>query len=66
MISEETKIKWEAKLNTIIEAQNKELIILNDWEKEFIDSIYYSIYKDKKELSFKQSSCLNKIYGRIE
>ena len=28
MISEETKIKWKAKLNTIIEAQNKELIIL--------------------------------------
>ena len=65
MISEETKEKWRKQLTTIAVARCSGNLTLSEWESGFIDSINTSINMDK-ELSFKQSSALSKIYGRIE
>ena len=65
MISEETKEKWRKKLTAIAVARCSGSLSLSEWESEFIDSINTAINTDK-ELSFKQSSVLSKIYGKIE
>lgn len=64
MISTELKNKWKIKIKTILEAQDTGIIKLNDWELGFIDSVDITL-SENKELSFKQSSCLSKIYNRI-
>jgi len=56
MISSETKQRWQDILDGAGEIDDK----LNDWEREFIDSLMIRI-GEGKELSWKQSQCLHKI-----
>jgi hypothetical protein len=63
MISNETREKWKDKLDTIIKSLDNCCVELNEWEIEFIDSID-KLLSDNKDLSFKQSKCLNKIYDK--
>lgn len=63
MISNETREKWKDKLDTIIKSLDNCCVELNKWEIEFIDSID-KLLSDNKDLSFKQSKCLNKIYEK--
>lgn len=62
MISDETRKKWDDKINAIIESVVN--LHLNNWEEEFIDSIQIRRAKGL-DLTHKQSKCLNKIYERI-
>ena len=63
MISDETRKKWKDRLDTIIKSLDNCCVELNEWEIEFIDSID-ELLSDNKDLSFKQSKCLNKIYDK--
>jgi hypothetical protein len=64
-ISEQTKEGWKNKLKTIQDAYFlKGCIQLNSWEVEFVLSIEKTLQEDR-ELSFKQSSVLSKIYAKI-
>ena len=63
MISDETRKKWKDRLDTIIKSLDNCCVELNEWEIEFIDSID-KLLSDNKDLSFKQSKCLNKIYDK--
>ena len=65
MISDETRDKWRNKLDTILEASEIMQIELNDWEADFFNSIYSRVFSENKDLSWKQSQTLNKIYERI-
>lgn len=65
MLSKETKRNWRIQVETIQEAYNLCLIELNNWEIEFLDSIEIQLH-NKKDLSFKQSSILRKIYDKIQ
>jgi hypothetical protein len=62
-ISNETREKWKDKLDTIIKSHENCCVELNEWEIEFVDSID-KLLSDNKDLSFKQSKCLNKIYDK--
>jgi len=64
MISDELRNKWNKKVNAIKEAIENKSIDLNDWEISFIDSIDIQL-NNKKDISFKQSSILSKIYDKI-
>lgn len=63
MISEETRKKWKAKVETILKSVEAGNLELNEWETGYIDSIDEQLSKGK-DLSFKQSQCLNKIFER--
>ena len=65
MISNETRDKWRNKLDTILGASEVMQIELNDWEIDFFNSIYTKVFSENKDLSWKQSQALNKIYERI-
>ena len=54
----------QEKLNNIIDANNYGCITLTEWEENYIDSIGIQL-ADKKELSWKQTKCLNKIWEKI-
>jgi hypothetical protein len=64
MISEETRMKWDRYLKTIHDSVESGELDLNPWEEEFIDSISI-IRSNRKDLSFKQSSCLTRIYEKV-
>ena len=66
MISEETRNNWKKKIDVIQKCYENGKLSLNDWEVEFINSVYWSFVLGDKDLSFKQSNCLRKIYERIE
>ena len=53
------------KLKTIIEAVDMCCLELTQWEIDFIDSITIQI-EQGKELSWKQSKTINRIWKRIE
>jgi hypothetical protein len=63
-ISEQTKEGWKNKLKTVQEAHFRGCIELNKWELDFTISIDL-LLNEGKELSFKQSSVLSKIYAKI-
>ena len=63
-ISEQTKEGWKNKLKTVQEAYFWGCIELNKWELDFTISIDL-LLNEGKELSFKQSSVLSKIYAKI-
>lgn len=65
MISDETREKWRIKLDTILEASDVDQIELNEWESDFFNSIYTKVFAENKDLSWKQSQALNKIYKRV-
>ena len=65
MISDETWAKWIKKMETIFEAAGVCQIELNDWETDFMESIHNKVVYQNKELSWKQSQALNKIYEKI-
>ena len=65
MLSEKRVQEWKDQLQTIFESIEVCCLSPNNWEVEFLDSIELQLSQDK-ELSFKQSSILRKIYGRIE
>ena len=65
VISDETRDKWKTKIETIFEALNEGQINLNDWEIDFFTSIYGNVINEEKDLSWKQSQALNKLYERI-
>lgn len=64
MISEETRMKWDRYLRTIHDSVVSGELNLNPWEEEFIDSIS-TVLSNNKDLSFKQSSCLTRIYEKV-
>jgi len=57
--------KWKIKKQAILDCYNSGHLDLNEWEINFIDSIDI-LLSNNSELSFKQSSCLSKIFDRIE
>jgi hypothetical protein len=63
-VSEETRKKWKDKLQTIEEALNCGCIELSKWEEEFLNSIHERVLADN-DISFKQSSCLSRIYEKV-
>jgi 4-hydroxyphenylpyruvate dioxygenase-like putative hemolysin len=65
-VTDDLRKKWHDKFNAIEKANEHGLIALNDWEQNFYDSIYARFFGEGKDLSFKQSSILTKIYNRIE
>ena len=46
MISQETKDKWHKQLNAIQGARQRNLLVVNDWEASFIDSIFDTMQKN--------------------
>ena len=54
--------KWKTQIETIESAFNAGELKLNDWEIHFVDTCSCFIEADNA-LSFRQSSCLNKIFG---
>jgi hypothetical protein len=56
--------KWKTQIETIESAFNAGEIKLNDWEFYFVDTCSCFV-NSENPLSFRQSLCLNKIYGRI-
>lgn len=65
MISDETREKWKNKIETIFGASEVGQCELNEWETDFFNSIYNRVIYEDKDLSWKQSKALNKIYERI-
>jgi len=65
MISDETRDKWRDKLDTILGASEVGQCEMNDWESSFFNSIYTNVFANNKDLSWKQSQVLNKIYERV-
>jgi len=65
MISDETRKKWKTKIETIFEASEENQIELNDWETDFMENIHNNVIYQNKDLSWKQSQSLNKIYAKI-
>ena len=65
MISDETRNKWKNWLDTIIEASDVGQIELNDWESEFLNSIYTKVFAKHRDLSWKQAQTLRKLYDKI-
>ena len=64
MISEETRKKWDDKIEAIIEACYGGVVNFTDWENEFVDSL--SITRSKgNDLSHRQSKVLNRIYKKV-
>lgn len=64
-VTDEMRTKWRKRLSTIAEAREIGVLSLSDWETEFIDSIEIQISNDR-DLSFKQSSILGRIYARVQ
>lgn len=64
-VTDETKARWGEKVAVIVEATDKGLLHLNEWEQGFMGSVEYRLMTGE-ELSFQQSCSLNKIYGRLE
>jgi len=60
IITEEMIGKWNKQITYCIEEQEK----LNDWEVEFISSIF-KYFENNKKLSIKQSFKLNSIYNKL-
>lgn len=61
MISEETRQKWDDKINYCIENQDH----LSDWELGFIDSV--SSRRDRGEdLTWGQSIKLNQVFAKVD
>lgn len=59
-ISDETRQKWDDKINYCIEQQDH----LTEWEMEFIDSL--SDWRSKeRDLTHKQSKTLNRIFEKV-
>ena len=65
MISDETREKWKTKVETIFEACEVGQCELNEWETDFFNSIYNQVIEQVKDLSWKQSQALNKIYAKV-
>jgi len=65
MISNETRERWKAKVETIIGASEVGQCEMNEWEIDFIENIHNRIIYQKQDLSWKQSQALNKIYERV-
>ena len=64
-ISEDMKETWWRKIKSVIEAKDKGLIILNEWETTFIFNIEYRM-NHTGSITIQQSITLNNIYGRIK
>ena len=60
MISEETRNKWDEKINLCIEFQD----YLSEWELGFIDSLS-ARRDDGLDLTHKQSKKLNEIFDKV-
>ncbi len=65
MISDETREKWETKIETIFEAAEVGQCEMNDWETDFMENIHNRVIYQNQDLSWKQSKTLNAIYERI-
>lgn len=63
-VSEFRKKEWRNQIEVILNEIEISELILTEWENEFIDSVDIQLLGEK-ELSFKQSSVLRKIYNRI-
>ncbi|HUT43392.1 MAG TPA: hypothetical protein VMW95_03565 [Desulfobacterales bacterium] len=63
MVSDETRKIWNEKYRDIEEAVSIGKIELNEWEDAFIDSISIDLACEK-DISMRQSICLNKIWER--
>ena len=60
-ISEHTRTKWDERIEFLLDNGER----LTEWEAEFVDSL--SIRRSGgRDLTFKQSKILNRIFHRIE
>ncbi len=64
-ISEATLNRWSTKIKTIKSAVREKIIVLTDWEKDFMESAEDQIV-NKAYLSMSQSKVLNTIYEKIK
>lgn len=64
-VSNETRLKWNNKLNAIITAIDNSSIILTDNELSFIDNMEKDLAM-RIDITMNQSKYLNSIYGRIK
>lgn len=64
-VTQEMVDTWRRKIKSVIEAKDKGLIILNEWELNFIFSIEYRL-RNTGSITIQQSITLNNIYGRIK
>lgn len=65
MISQETRDKWAQKFDSIMAAIEQGKLTPTEWEVDFLKSVGTTL-DGKTDISFKQSSVMSKIYGRIE
>ena len=65
MISDETREKWKDKIETIFGASEVGQCEMNEWETDFMETIHNQVIYQNKDLSWKQTKVLNKIYERI-
>ena len=65
MISDETREKWKDKIETIFGASEVGQCEMNEWETDFMETIHNQVIYQNKDLSWKQTKVLNKIYVRI-
>ena len=65
MITDEMRDKWKDKINSIYRAFEVDQIELNEWESDFIESLYERTFNQNKDLSWKQTKILNRIYEKI-
>ncbi len=63
MISEETREKWKTRTSCLIAQGFHGEIALNEWETDFLCNVS-RLVDSNKDLSFKQSSTLTKIYNK--
>ena len=62
-MTEKLRRTWQSKIDTVIESHNMGCTELNDWEREFIDSLERRL-SEGKDLTWKQSKKLNQIYEK--
>ena len=65
MITDEMRDKWKNQIEIIEGAFDVNQISFNKWEEEFFESIHDQVIYQNKDLSWKQSKALRKIYDKI-
>lgn len=65
MITEATRRRWKRQLSAVQTAAECDMLDLSDWEVDFVESVEKLLNEDK-DLSFKQSCKLGRIYDRAE
>jgi len=62
-VSKETRKKWNDKFSIIEDSMLAGTFEPNEWETDFLDSVIKTLHLNK-DLTMRQSICLNKIYEK--